>query len=354
VPHAVVGSDDIYRYLWDGRVAASGTNPYAYVPTDPHLAQLATADLPAKVNHQDLRTVYPALAQGLFFLAHIIFGDSATGLKFLLVMIDCLTMALLWRLLRQRGNAPLALLLYAWSPLPVLYFGLDGHIDALGIPFLILSLVFFCTNRPVRGALALGLSALAKLVPLLVVPLLVKENKGIRRVLLPAIPPLMVALGSALYYEPTWGIVESLKTFSARWEFNGSLFSVAYFLTGSNEVAHIISGVMILGSIGILALLERPLIEKMFWGVVSFFLLAPVVHPWYLTWVAPLLAVRWSTAVYVFLGLSCIANVVVYQYRAFGLWIDQPVLLLLEYVPVAVLLVREFARKEVLRSGEGR
>src|SRR5438876_7315473 len=31
-------SDDIFRYLWDGRVAQSGLSPYAYVPEDPALA----------------------------------------------------------------------------------------------------------------------------------------------------------------------------------------------------------------------------------------------------------------------------------------------------------------------------
>jgi len=78
-------------------------------------------------------------------------------------------------------------------------------------------------------------------------------------------------------------------------------------------------------------------------------LLSPVVHPWYLTWLAALLVVRWSTAVYLFLGLSAITNVVVYQYRAYGQWNDQPLLLIIEYVPVAILLVREIVRHDVLR-----
>src|ERR1700730_9425884 len=28
-------SSDIYRYVWDGRVQAAGTNPYDFVPADP-------------------------------------------------------------------------------------------------------------------------------------------------------------------------------------------------------------------------------------------------------------------------------------------------------------------------------
>jgi uncharacterized membrane protein len=350
IPHGVIGSDDIYRYLWDGKVAAAGINPFAYAPTDPHLSHLATAELPSKVNHPEMRSVYPALAQLLFLTAHALFGDSVWGMKLLLTVMDCLTMFFVWRFVRDREDPVTPVLLYAWCPLPVLYFALDGHIDALGIPFLILGLYFLSTQRSVRGALAIGLSALAKLIPLLVLPLLVRQLRGSRRFLIPAIPLLMVLAGAILYYEPSWGIVESLTTFGSRWEFNGSIFSITYFLTGSNEAAHIVSGVLIALYIGTLALIDRTLLEKVFWGFVGFILLSPVVHPWYLTWLAALLALRWSPAVFVFIGMSALANVVVYQYRAYGEWIDQPLLLLIEYLPVFVLLVREIRRGEVLPS----
>ena len=33
-------SDDLYRYLWDGRVASSGFNPYRFAPAAPELAGL--------------------------------------------------------------------------------------------------------------------------------------------------------------------------------------------------------------------------------------------------------------------------------------------------------------------------
>src|SRR5215468_10551618 len=33
-------SDDIYRYVWDGRVQAAGINPYRYIPADQALAHL--------------------------------------------------------------------------------------------------------------------------------------------------------------------------------------------------------------------------------------------------------------------------------------------------------------------------
>src|ERR1041385_3452477 len=33
-------SDDIYRYIWDGRVKAAGINPYRYIPAAPDLSHL--------------------------------------------------------------------------------------------------------------------------------------------------------------------------------------------------------------------------------------------------------------------------------------------------------------------------
>src|SRR5712692_773247 len=33
-------SDDVYRYVWDGRVQAAGMNPYRYFPADEHLQGL--------------------------------------------------------------------------------------------------------------------------------------------------------------------------------------------------------------------------------------------------------------------------------------------------------------------------
>ncbi|MGB2960463.1 MAG: hypothetical protein WBD30_16385, partial [Bacteroidota bacterium] len=66
VPHAPVASDDIYRYLWDGKVAAHGINPFEFAPEDPRLAHLESENLPAKVSFPEMRTIYPPLAQAVF------------------------------------------------------------------------------------------------------------------------------------------------------------------------------------------------------------------------------------------------------------------------------------------------
>ena len=75
--------DDYYRYLWDGAVTANGHNPYAYTPDDINyftgdrevpddLAALAqdSGQFAYRVNHGELGTVYPPIAQLAFALAH--------------------------------------------------------------------------------------------------------------------------------------------------------------------------------------------------------------------------------------------------------------------------------------------
>ena len=56
-------SDDIYRYRWDGKVQASGRNPYAATPADPRLEELRDDEW-AQINYPRIRTIYPPLAQG--------------------------------------------------------------------------------------------------------------------------------------------------------------------------------------------------------------------------------------------------------------------------------------------------
>src|SRR4029079_243666 len=69
VPLAPRFSDDLYRYLWDGKVLLHGINPYRYSPTAPELAGLRAALWPL-INHPDLPTIYPPLCM-LFFAASV-------------------------------------------------------------------------------------------------------------------------------------------------------------------------------------------------------------------------------------------------------------------------------------------
>ena len=57
-------SDDIYRFIWDGRLAQNGMQPYAYLPIDivEQIPSLADGDILSKMNSPDYYTVYPPVS----------------------------------------------------------------------------------------------------------------------------------------------------------------------------------------------------------------------------------------------------------------------------------------------------
>ena len=344
VPHVPVASDDIYRYVWDGKVAASGLNPYALAPVNPALTSLHTADLPSKIGFPEMRTIYPPLAQVFFFISHVLFGDSVSGMKLLLLFFESCSILLLFLLLRDANLKPENILVYAWCPLPIMYFGLDGHIDALGIPFLLLFLLLMMRGKNIAGAIPLGMAGLAKLYPLFVAPFLVRAGSGKKRWIVAGIPIALLAAGCWLYIEPTGGLFESFAVFGRRFEFNGSAFAIIYSLLKSNEAAHLVCAILFVVWLGLVFVLDRSLSEKIFLAFLGFVIFSPVVQPWYLSWLAVLLVLRWSLAVFVLLGLSNLSNIVVYEYRTSGIWQDQPVLLIAEYLPFFGLLGWELVK----------
>ncbi len=352
VPHGPVASDDIYRYVWDGRVAGSGVNPFAFPPDDPRLTVLHTPDLPSKMNFPHMRTIYPPLAQLLFYASGMLFGDSIGGMKLLLVVFDCCSILLLLLILKQLQRNTGLILVYAWCPLPIMYFGLDGHIDALAIPFFLLFLYLILKGKRIIGVVALGLSGLAKLYPLFIIPLLWRLESSWKRILIVTIPVLMLVAGYMFYVEPTGGIFDSFATFNKQFEFNGSVFTILYLFLKTNEGTHIVCGALFVMWLGVLAFLDRPLLEKVFLAFLGFVLVSPIVHPWYLAWLAALVTLRWSVAVVLLLALSNLSNIVVYEYHATGAWQDKPWLVFVEYLPFYVLLTWEIVQGRFSLKGE--
>ena len=100
-------SDDLYRYVWDGRVQAAGIDPYAYVPAAQQLAGLRDeflwhrgadhclsplfgrarlADLAAGctlINRPSVPTIYPPVAEAYFLAVHYLpsGNDSTTPIQ---------------------------------------------------------------------------------------------------------------------------------------------------------------------------------------------------------------------------------------------------------------------------------
>ena len=120
--------DDYQRYLWDGAVIAYGLNPYLYSPESvlQGAVPLAYQDLGMlsgltleRVNHSELRTVYPIGAELLFGFAHKISPFSLLAWRSLLLVFELLSLLLLFLMCRHINRSPLWLVLYWWNPLVI-------------------------------------------------------------------------------------------------------------------------------------------------------------------------------------------------------------------------------------------
>src|SRR5216683_2650608 len=96
-------SDDIYRYVWDGRVQATGINPYRYIPADDHLKSLRDEEIYPKINRRDYaHTIYPPVAEAIYFLTTRV-SESITWMKATMVGFEAVTIWAIMQLLASFG-----------------------------------------------------------------------------------------------------------------------------------------------------------------------------------------------------------------------------------------------------------
>ncbi len=170
MPAPMLLSSDIYRYVWDGRVQAAGINPYRYIPADPALAGLRDTAIYPNINRANYaRTIYPPMAQ-VFFAAMGRISDSVIAMKLAMFLCEVIAVLCLLRLLGLAKLPPERVLIYAWNPLVLWSFALDGHVDAVAVGLLGLALLSRARRWDgVAGAL-LGCAALVKFLPIVAAP----------------------------------------------------------------------------------------------------------------------------------------------------------------------------------------
>jgi len=295
VASPVVLSSDLYRYIWDGRVQLAGFNPYRYPPAAEALTTLRDAEIYPRINRPWVPTIYPPGAQILFAMSAVVFPDSITGLKSVMVLFDIATLLLLIRLLQGSGNDPERALLYAWSPLVVFEFAGSGHVDALMLPCLLLALLARLADRAALTGVMLGVATLIKLYPAVLLPIFYKRRER----WFPGAFGITLVLG---YLPYVWGVREKVVGYLPRyfgpWEaFNGGL---QYFLTAAlTPLLPSARSLTMLGLAGLfLAVVlrlgwhatDQPVPWRAYRLISAYLLFVPATfYPWYMIWILPFL-----------------------------------------------------------------
>ena len=349
IPVQPVGSDDFYRYIWDGKVQASGINPYEYSPNDSALVKLHTDILPQKVNHANMKTLYPPLTEILFYAAYIISGESYLGLKIILLLFELITLWGIFLILNKLKIDKKYLLLYAFSPLPVFQFFIDSHADGFGLAFIIFAIFFYLDRKKIISYILIGLSICIKPIGLLLIPLLLYTEKSfaerLKIILIPAFICGVLYIPYTFSGEP----FQALIKFTENWTFNGIVFDIFNSFMHNNQKVRIICGIIYLFIFLFVAVSKKGLMEKIYLSIFLLLIFSPVVHPWYVSWLAILLPFipRWSGIFYVSLvSLTAITDL---NYQLGGVWKEYTIVLILEYVPVISIFLYETFKREPSR-----
>lgn len=163
-------SDDIYRYIWDGRVQAAGINPYRYIPFAPELSHLRDDEIFPKINRADYApTIYPPTAQ-VFFLLATRLGESVVMMKLALVACEAVTIGATLAVLSRLGLPSTRIAGLVWHPLSVWEIAGSGHVDALMCALFMLAVVVFLGGRTLMAGVLATAAALVKPTALLALP----------------------------------------------------------------------------------------------------------------------------------------------------------------------------------------
>lgn len=339
-------SDDLYRYVWDGKVTVSGINPYTYAPDNPKLKHLLDQGH-ARINHPHLKTIYPPFSQTAF-AAISLFSSTIPAYKYVFVFFDIATITIIILLLRLRRLNPCLSLIYAWNPLVIIEFAYSGHLDIMGIFFLMLSILLFTTDRKVSGFAILACSFLSKYLSFLLLPFFVVK-KEYRRLIW--IFPLIIFLGYLPFASAGHGLFESLKTYASQWEFNSALF----FILSRIGVSMTSIRLLLFSSLIIFSVYQgykqNDLLYYTYLVIGCILIVSPTVHPWYVCWIIPFLCFFPHKAWILFSGLVVGSYWVLIQYKQSALWYLNPSILMVEYMPFYTILILDYIkRRKVIRT----
>jgi hypothetical protein len=289
-------SSDIYRYVWDGKVQATGINPYRYVPADPALASLRDGTIFPHINRATTAvTIYPPVAQ-FFFLIVTRIGENVTVMRLALVGCEAVTVAIIALFLRRMNQPMTRVVAYLWHPLPLWEIASSGHVDALMLALMLLGLWIALSGHALRGAALIAFSMLVK-------PYVAPVLAGIWRpwdLKMPLVVIAIITLCYLPYLSVGWGVLgfltqgylreEGISAGNELWPL--ALWRLAFGEHHGDVVAYVAIAALILLFAGLVVARsgDRPIASRLAdinrLLLLTLWLLSPN-YPWYFLVITP-------------------------------------------------------------------
>ncbi len=310
-------SNDVNRYLWEGRLLWMGENPYATVAFDEQWEHLRD-EYWEGMNTRDRMTAYPPGMELIMAGASWVWYDLWV-FKIVALVGDLWVLALLVILSREYRKPVRWLGFYAFNPIVIASFAVEGHFDSMMVAPMLTAVWLASRAGWKRAWFWLGVAVQMKLMALLVVPLFVVAKMRQKDLALVSLPRVMVreawpfllvlVIPSLVFWEYLWAMGYGLFAFGSEGAFNGGVFETLRWLSASDGPTRLL-GTTLFGC-GVLVVLwrvwrgkSRDLFESTFHLFLLLLIFSPVVHFWYLSWIVWFLVLRPTASLIV----ECLTN----------------------------------------------
>lgn len=364
-------SDDIHRYVFDGKILVSGINPYSDSPLRAADLYPEMKNLASRVNHPDLVTIYPPAAQLVFAAGAFIGGMN--GIRLLLILLDSAAILLMIRIALKSDIPSSRIILYAWNPLVVMETASSGHIDSAAVFFLISSICILIACAPDKeigqtdyinvlrlfgAGASFAFSFLIKLLPLMFLPVFLIYS-GYKKSMIFISGFIAAAFLLIVPFLPDiQNCLKTLDVYARNWEFSGFIFRELRQMTGNGNMARIvIMAVFAFFALGIYGQAFKKKTSNGF-DAKSFFrsiyslclvylLLTPTLHPWYAVYLASMLPFVPGASGICMTFAVLLSYRVLIPYRLTGQWAESDLVAMLIFLAPVVASSANFLMKAI-------
>ncbi|TDJ02496.1 MAG: hypothetical protein E2O70_01540 [Candidatus Dadabacteria bacterium] len=375
---APILEDDYYRYLWDGAVTANGINPYEYSPEEvlggtgipTELSELAeeSGEIIHGINHPEVRTIYPPIAQAFFALSYWLDSWSLISWKLILIVFDLATLSLIFNALGILKLPSSYLIIYWWNPLLLKEIFNSAHLDVLVFPFVLSAIIMASQNRYIRSTVTLIIGMGIKLWPVFLLPILLRPIISKPKELLSALVVAVISIGVLFLPIYLSGLDNSsgFIAYGQSWQNNDSAFRILIYISElSLDLLHYetfhkytVARFLVIALIAIwIAYItlgktfkNEDLFKKSLLIIAFVFLISPTQFPWYYTWLIPFLAIKPRFSLLLLTALLPMYYLRYYFEPRGEIEIFTNLIVWVEFVPVWILLIWEWRKNRDLVS----
>ncbi len=352
-----ITSGDYYRYLWDGRIQTEGINPFQYAPEE--LTQFHDEIIYPKVTYPDLKTIYPPLAQIVFFLSYNISETSALGFKIFYLLFETGIIFFLYKILCLLRVSPVYIFFYVLSPLVIFEFFINAHIDIVLLFFLSASIFFVLKKNINLSFLFLGFSVLSKVYTLIFLPVyliyFLNLNFNYKKMMSGLAFFAVSFLIILIYQSHINEMFFIFRNYLQNWYSNNLVYVIINSFNktlgfDNHQLTRIVLMIFFLVSYALILKSKFTFIQKLY--LISFFYLffSSTVHQWYVILLVLFLPVCFSYSALYWSGIIGFTNATIYFYLKNNIWEDILLVLILEYSVLAVLIFLDMKRFKLERS----